>query len=71
MRPYVEGVVAHRDVLRHATRNAGLRNAFGGYDETPADMARVLGDFSAAGSSTWSAAAAAPRRRTSPRLLRP
>jgi 5-methyltetrahydrofolate--homocysteine methyltransferase len=29
--------------------NAGLPNAFGGYDETPADMARVLGEFAANG----------------------
>jgi len=29
--------------------NAGLPNAFGGYDETPEDMAAVLGDFAAAG----------------------
>ncbi len=29
--------------------NAGLPNAFGGYDETPADMARMLGEFAAAG----------------------
>jgi 5-methyltetrahydrofolate--homocysteine methyltransferase len=29
--------------------NAGLPNAFGGYDETPADMAGVLGEFARAG----------------------
>ncbi len=29
--------------------NAGLPNAFGGYDETPEDMASVLGEFAEAG----------------------
>ncbi|MEO5630245.1 MAG: homocysteine S-methyltransferase family protein [Thermomonas sp.] len=29
--------------------NAGLPNAFGGYDETPEDMAAVLGEFAEAG----------------------
>ncbi len=29
--------------------NAGLPNAFGGYDETPEDMAAVLGEFARAG----------------------
>ena len=29
--------------------NAGLPNAFGGYDETPEDMATVLGEFAQAG----------------------
>ena len=29
--------------------NAGLPNAFGGYDETPEDMAAVLGEFAQAG----------------------
>jgi 5-methyltetrahydrofolate--homocysteine methyltransferase len=29
--------------------NAGLPNAFGGYDETPQDMAAVLGEFARAG----------------------
>ena len=29
--------------------NAGLPNAFGGYDETPEDMAKVLHEFAEAG----------------------
>ncbi len=46
--------------------NAGLPNAFGEYDETPEDMAAMLRRVRAARAcSTWSAAAAAPRRRTS------
>jgi 5-methyltetrahydrofolate--homocysteine methyltransferase len=47
---------AHVDVLSQVadTRisthpNAGLPNAFGGYDETPEDMATVLGEFARAG----------------------
>ena len=47
---------AHLDVLAQVadTRvsthpNAGLPNAFGGYDETPEDMAATLGDFARAG----------------------
>lgn len=47
---------AHLDVLAQVadTRvsthpNAGLPNAFGGYDETPEDMAATLGEFARAG----------------------
>ena len=47
---------AHLDVLAQVadTRvsthpNAGLPNAFGGYDETPEDMAGTLGEFARAG----------------------
>ncbi|MEJ7745447.1 MAG: homocysteine S-methyltransferase family protein [Luteimonas sp.] len=47
---------AHVDVLSQVAEsyvsthpNAGLPNAFGGYDETPEDMASVLGEFAAAG----------------------
>ncbi|MBA2238117.1 MAG: homocysteine S-methyltransferase family protein [Lysobacter sp.] len=47
---------AHVDVLSQVADayisthpNAGLPNAFGGYDETPEDMAEVLGEFAAAG----------------------
>lgn len=47
---------AHVDVLAQVADahvsthpNAGLPNAFGGYDETPEDMAAVLGDFARAG----------------------
>jgi 5-methyltetrahydrofolate--homocysteine methyltransferase len=47
---------AHVDVLAHVADayvsthpNAGLPNAFGGYDETPEDMATVLREFAEAG----------------------
>ena len=36
---------AGRRCLRQHAPNAGLPNAFGGYDETPEDMAAVLGEF--------------------------
>ncbi len=49
MRPYLEELsdVAECYVTCHP--NAGLPNAFGGYDETPTDMAGILGDFARAG----------------------
>ena len=50
-----------------ATRTPGLPNAFGGYDESPDEMAQLLREFAAAGWSTSSAAAAAPRPTTSAR----
>ena len=47
---------AHIDILAHVADtnvschpNAGLPNAFGGYDETPEDMALVLREFAEAG----------------------
>ena len=47
---------AHLDVLAQVADayvsthpNAGLPNAFGGYDETPEDMAATLGEFARAG----------------------
>jgi 5-methyltetrahydrofolate--homocysteine methyltransferase len=45
MRPYIEelGEVAPCYVSIYA--NAGLPNAFGGYDDTPADMAKIYDDF--------------------------
>jgi len=49
MRPYIEEL--SRIAGCHVTcyPNAGLPNAFGGYDETPADMAEVLGEFARSG----------------------
>ncbi len=49
MRPYVEELarVAPCPVSCHP--NAGLPNAFGGYDHTPAFMAEQLGEFAASG----------------------
>ncbi|PTX92380.1 5-methyltetrahydrofolate--homocysteine methyltransferase [Opitutus sp. ER46] len=49
MRPYVEELAALATCYTSCYPNAGLPNAFGGYDETPADMAAVLGEFAANG----------------------
>ena len=49
MRPYVEELAGLADCFVTCYPNAGLPNAFGGYDESPADMAAVLGDFAAQG----------------------
>jgi 5-methyltetrahydrofolate--homocysteine methyltransferase len=49
MRPYVEELARVAECYLTCYPNAGLPNAFGGYDETPADMATVLGEFAAAG----------------------
>jgi 5-methyltetrahydrofolate--homocysteine methyltransferase len=49
MRPYVEELARIAGCYVTCYPNAGLPNAFGGYDETPAEMAAVLGDFAANG----------------------
>jgi 5-methyltetrahydrofolate--homocysteine methyltransferase len=49
MRPFVEELARIAECPVTCYPNAGLPNAFGGYDETPADMARVLREFAAAG----------------------
>jgi 5-methyltetrahydrofolate--homocysteine methyltransferase len=49
MRPYVEELAGLASCHTSCYPNAGLPNAFGGYDETPAEMAEVLGDFAAQG----------------------
>ena len=49
MRPYVEELAQIADCHVTCYPNAGLPNAFGGYDESPADMAKVLGEFAASG----------------------
>ncbi len=49
MRPYVEELAQIADCYTTCYPNAGLPNAFGGYDETPQDMADVLGEFAANG----------------------
>ncbi len=49
MRPYVEELSKIANCYTTCYPNAGLPNAFGGYDETPADMAKVLGEFAANG----------------------
>jgi 5-methyltetrahydrofolate--homocysteine methyltransferase len=49
LRQHVDVLAQVADVAVSCHPNAGLPNAFGGYDETPADMARVLGEFAADG----------------------
>ncbi len=49
MRPYVEELSRIADCYTSCYPNAGLPNAFGGYDESPDDMAHVLGEFAANG----------------------
>lgn len=49
MRPYLEELASLAECFVTCHPNAGLPNAFGGYDETPADMADVLGEFTRAG----------------------
>jgi 5-methyltetrahydrofolate--homocysteine methyltransferase len=49
MRPFVEELAELSDTFVHCYPNAGLPNAFGGYDETPATTARLLREFAEAG----------------------
>ena len=49
MRPFVEELAELADTYVHAYPNAGLPNAFGGYDETPATTAALLREFAEAG----------------------
>ena len=49
MRPYVEELSRIAECYTTCYPNAGLPNAFGGYDETPEEMAAVLGEFAAHG----------------------
>ena len=49
MRPYVKELSTISDVFTSCVPNAGLPNAFGGYDETPEQMAKVLGEFAREG----------------------
>ena len=49
LRPHVETLAQVADCYVSAHPNAGLPNAFGGYDETPEDMAAVLKEFAEAG----------------------
>ena len=47
--PYLEELSRVADVPVSCHPNAGLPNAFGEYDETPAEMAAVLGEYAAHG----------------------
>ena len=49
LREHVESLSRVADCLVSAHPNAGLPNAFGGYDETPQDMATTLGEFAQSG----------------------
>ncbi len=49
MRPHLEELSRSAGVFTSAYPNAGLPNAFGGYDETPAMMAQQIRDFAEAG----------------------
>ncbi len=50
LRPYIEEIAtAAPDTLITTHPNAGLPNAFGGYDESPEDMAKVIGEFAESG----------------------
>jgi 5-methyltetrahydrofolate--homocysteine methyltransferase len=49
MRPYLQELSRAAECYVSCYPNAGLPNAFGGYDETPAQMAQVLGDFAKQG----------------------
>ena len=49
MRPYLAALSKVADCFVSCYPNAGLPNAFGGYDETPDQMAEVLREFGQAG----------------------
>ena len=49
LRPHIDILAQVADVHVSTHPNAGLPNAFGGYDETPGDMAAVLREFAEAG----------------------
>ena len=49
MRPYVDELATVADCYVSAYPNAGLPNAFGGYDETPESMTAHLGEWAQSG----------------------
>ncbi|EQA35841.1 methionine synthase [Leptospira inadai serovar Lyme str. 10] len=49
MRPYIEELSRVADCFISCYPNAGLPNAFGGYDQTPEEFGKFLGEFAAAG----------------------
>ncbi|WP_024287003.1 methionine synthase [Cellulomonas sp. KRMCY2] len=49
LRPHLRELAESTTALISTHPNAGLPNAFGGYDETPEQMAAVLGDFARQG----------------------
>src|SRR5215469_270522 len=49
LRPYIAELSAAADTLVSAHPNAGLPNEFGGYDDTPENMAALIGEFARSG----------------------
>ena len=49
LRPHLRAIALSTEAYVSVHPNAGLPNAFGGYDETPEDMAQVLGEFAREG----------------------
>ena len=49
MRPYIEELSRLSDCYLSCYPNAGLPNEFGGYDDSPEKMARLLGEFASEG----------------------
>jgi 5-methyltetrahydrofolate--homocysteine methyltransferase len=49
IRPHLVELAALADTYVACHPNAGLPNAFGGYDQTPAETARLIGEFATAG----------------------
>ncbi|MCB1668586.1 MAG: methionine synthase [Porticoccaceae bacterium] len=49
LRPHIEELSRISDTLVSAHPNAGLPNEFGEYDETPEQMAAIVGEFASAG----------------------
>ncbi len=49
LRQHIDVLAQVADAFVSCHPNAGLPNAFGGYDETPEDMARVLAEFARGG----------------------
>ncbi len=49
MRPHVEALSRIANTYTACHPNAGLPNAFGGYDQTPEEAGRLIGEFAAAG----------------------
>src|SRR5690349_5127227 len=49
MRPYIEELAQIAECYVSCYPNAGLPNAFGGYDQTPEQMAAIVGEFAKQG----------------------
>jgi 5-methyltetrahydrofolate--homocysteine methyltransferase len=49
LRPYIEELTGHAESYLSAHPNAGLPNAFGEYEQTPEQMAKIIGEFAANG----------------------